>query len=191
MHISQALLVIADISGYTRFMIANRTELEHGHQIIATLLEEIIEEAEIPLTIAKIEGDAVFLYMETGGADVDLRSVALKLPRIFRRFATKLQELGAALTCGCQACSNVGQLRLKVVVHSGETLVYEIAGRTELAGVDVIIVHRLLKNSLTSREYLLLTEAAQRDLALELPIIEALVEDVDDIGPMRVTAYQP
>lgn len=93
--------------------------------------------------------------------------------------------------CGCRSCSNVGQLRLKVVVHSGETLVYEIAGRTELAGVDVIIVHRLLKNSLASREYLLLTEAAQRNLPLDLPVIETLVEDVEDIGPVRVTAYQP
>lgn len=190
MQTTDALLIIADISGYTRFMVANETELVHGHQIIATLLEEIIAEAEIPLTIAKIEGDAVFLYMvkETGEA---VQDVARKLPRLFTRFSSKLREVAATLTCGCQACSNVEQLRLKVVAHSGKVLIYSIAGRTELAGVDVIIVHRLLKNSIASREYLLLTDEAQRDLSLTLPVIETGVEEIEEIGEMHVTAYQP
>ncbi len=60
----RVVIVIADISGYTRFMIANQTELAHSHEIISTLLEKIIAEIEIPLTLGKLEGDAVFLYFD-------------------------------------------------------------------------------------------------------------------------------
>lgn len=59
---ADVLLIIADISGYTRFMVANQTEIEHSHEIISALLEAIIGEVEIPLTVSKLEGDAVFLY---------------------------------------------------------------------------------------------------------------------------------
>src|SRR5262245_44041450 len=56
------LLIIADISGYTRYMTANAKTLSHSHAIITELVEAIIHEVELPLEIAKLEGDAVFLY---------------------------------------------------------------------------------------------------------------------------------
>lgn len=39
------------------------TELAHSHEIASALLEAIIAEVEILLSIAKLEGDAVFLYL--------------------------------------------------------------------------------------------------------------------------------
>ncbi len=186
------LLLLADISGYTRFMVANQTELSHGHEIIGALLEAIIEEVDIPLTIAKFEGDAVFLYaIKSEDADGVLRHVRDKLPRFFAAFSTRLRELAATRTCECGACRNVNELRLKVIVHSGKAVTYSIANRTELAGVDVIIAHRLLKNSITSREYILLTESAKRDLRLDLPLLQESTEEIEDIGAIRVTAYRP
>ncbi len=66
-----------------------------------------------------------------------------------------------------------------------------MANSVELAGVDVIIVHRLLKNSIAAREYILLTDAAQRDLPLNLAPIAAAIEEYEEIGPVHVSAYAP
>lgn len=184
------LLLIADISGYTRFMLANQTELAHSHEIISALLQALIAEVEIPLSIAKLKGDALFLYLDKGAEPDAVRRVEAKLLRFFEAFSSTLRGRATTRTCSCGACRNTGSLRLKVVVHSGTALVYSIAQRTELAGIDVIIVHRLLKNSVTAREYILLTDAAKYDIHLDLPIICSGVEEVDGIGTVGVTAFR-
>lgn len=187
----RVVIVIADISGYTRFMIANQTELAHSHEIISTLLEKIIAEIEIPLTLAKLEGDAVFLYFDkdTDPEGVLIRQVCHKLVRLFDAFSLKLRELAATRSCTCGACRNINQLSLKVVVHSGTALVYAIAGGMELAGVDVIVAHRLLKNSVAAHEYILVTSAARADFPLDLPVISSGVEEYEDIGQVEVTVF--
>ena len=37
-------------------------------------------------------------------------------------------------------------LRLKVIAHYGEAVRSQVAGFDEVSGVDVIVLHRLLKN---------------------------------------------
>jgi hypothetical protein len=56
-------LVLADVSGFTAFV--TTTELEHGAEIIATLLDEVVAHLTPPLELQEIEGDAVFVL---GGA---------------------------------------------------------------------------------------------------------------------------
>ena len=56
----QGYLVLADISGYTSYLAG--TELDHSQAILTELLELVIERFETHLTIAKLEGDAVFAY---------------------------------------------------------------------------------------------------------------------------------
>ena len=56
------ILLIADISGYTRFMISNKQTLRHAQIVITKLIKTIIEQVEIPLEVSKLEGDAIFLY---------------------------------------------------------------------------------------------------------------------------------
>ena len=53
-------LVIADISGYTRFL--TESELEHATGIIGDLLNAVISAIQAPLTVSSVEGDAVFTY---------------------------------------------------------------------------------------------------------------------------------
>jgi len=43
------------------------------------------------------------------------------------------------------------RLDLKFVCHHGEFIKHRMAGREELAGLDVIVVHRLLKNAMNER----------------------------------------
>lgn len=186
------VLVIADISGYTNFMVANRTELAHSQQIIGALLEAVLEEVEIPLKVSKFEGDAVFLYMaRQDDGQWPTRLVEAKLPRFFTAFRSRLRALASSLTCTCGACANVAALRLKLVVHAGTALFYEIAGHAELAGVDVIVVHRLLKNSVAANEYVLVTEQAGQYLMPDLPVLGRSAEEYGPIGAVDVIAYAP
>ena len=186
------VLVIADISGYTNFMVANRAELAHSQQIIGALLESVLDEIEIPLKVSKFEGDAVFLYMaRQDDGHWPTRLVEEKLPRFFTAFRSRMRAMASSLTCSCGACANVAALRLKLVVHAGTALFYEIAGHAELAGVDVIVVHRLLKNSVNANEYVLVTEQAGRYLTPDLPVLGRSVEAYGAIGVVDVIAYAP
>jgi hypothetical protein len=46
---------------------------------------------------------------------------------------------------------------------------HSIAGRPQVSGPDVILAHRLLKNSVACDEYVLLTDAAYAAMARHLP----------------------
>ena len=61
--------------------------------------------------------------------------------------------------CTCDGCTQAGELKLKFVAHVGEVAFQKVKRYTELAGVDVILVHRLLKNSVPIPEYVLMTDA--------------------------------
>lgn len=190
------ILVLADISGYTRYMTANATSLAHTQLIITELFTAVLREVELPLAVAEVEGDAVFLYgrkqflpMPTDQAK---RVIGERLARFLDIFAAKVLELSRGNHCTCGACTHLPQLKLKVLVHSGEALFYELAGFRKLAGVDVILAHRLLKNSVPHKHYLMLTEAALGDVELP-PHLEATagVETYDDIGAVRTHVYLP
>jgi hypothetical protein len=71
--------------------------------------------------------------------------------------------------CKCAICKNVKDMQLKVIVHSGRAVFNTIAGSPKISGTDVILAHRLLKNSIPSSEYLLMTASAYRDLGHEMP----------------------
>lgn len=158
------LLILADISGYTDYMLASQKALVHGQHHINTLMKAIIRQVRIPLKVAKLEGDAVFLYAtispEHSHERQPQKTLGDKLLQFFDTFSTQLQALEQDATCTCEACSNIGQLRLKIIVHAGSAIFYRIGEFNELGGIDVIIAHRLLKNTVNLDEYLLMTEAA-------------------------------
>jgi hypothetical protein len=62
-------------------------------------------------------------------------------------FRRRLQTVRQATSCTCAACARIGDLDLKIVVHGGEMVRQRLGGQEELAGRDVILVHRLLKNA--------------------------------------------
>ena len=190
------VLIIADISGYTRYMTANVKTLAHSQAIITELVKAIVRQVELPLEVAKLEGDAVFLYGRKGAGgrswEAHKRVIGEKLFAFFMVFREKANELAYSTTCTCNACTHIESLRLKVIVHSGEALFHQVFHFQELAGVDVIIVHRLLKNSIAASQYLLVTNAAQKDI--EVPANTRLVhgaETYDDIGKVNFGVYYP
>lgn len=159
-HTEDGMLVLADISGFTAFVTA--TELEHGPPIIAELLGEVIQRLSPPLEIQEVEGDAVFAVGSdrTVGPPAALLDAFEGAVTAFRR---RQHELAADDSCACRACRSVGDLDLKIVAHHGRFLRQQVGDRSQAAGANVILAHRLLKNGLEGkRAYILFTEAALR-----------------------------
>ena len=88
------------------------------------------------------------------------RSLGGLAREMHRAFHAEQQELQALTVCHCDACAQTGDLSVKIVAHVGEVAEQEVRGRVSLAGVDVILVHRMLKNSVPVPEYVLMTETA-------------------------------
>jgi hypothetical protein len=155
-----ALLVIADIGGYTRFMSLHRTSLAHAQENTSRLLDAIIDAAP-DLELSGLEGDAAFLYATDPSAQEITRSLAGLAGAMHRAFHEEQQRLEVLRVCWCDGCKQTGQLTVKVVAHYGEVVLSETRGRATLAGVDVILVHRMLKNSVPLSEYVLMTEVVK------------------------------
>ncbi|MGE4072010.1 MAG: DUF2652 domain-containing protein [Lysobacterales bacterium] len=172
MRLTQAVLVIADISGYTDFIRKREIALVHAEQVIADLLTAVVEGSAHPLSLNKFEGDALLLHAEAG-SEGDLTAVAQDVhqqaQRFFAAFHAQRQQLQLARSnCDCDACANISGLSLKVFVHLREIAIRQWRQYTELAGEPVILIHRLLKNPVPSREYLLLSESFREQCGLDV-----------------------
>lgn len=191
-----ALLVLADISGFTSFMKLHAITVTHAKQIIVKLLESIVTTAMPPLKLIEIEGDAVFFYAACYQDETELgqylAAVKTQIIGFFRAFYQTLFELSDLQLCICDACANVKNLRLKVVLHAGEVAVEHIRSFEKLFGLDVILAHRLLKNSVPSKEYILMTEPVYRRLgdfyALQP---EKRRENYADLGKIDCVVFYP
>ena len=184
MAIQPTFLLIADIGGYTRFMKFHRASLAHAQEIVAQLLEAVIDATEADLKLAKLEGDAAFFYLSfPAGKEPSLEFVAERAAAIYRAFHARASDLKVNTLCVCDGCQQAGNLKIKLVGHFGEAAVQKVKHLTELAGVDVILVHRMLKNDVPIPEYMLMTEpvhqridARMRERSQNHPL------ELDDIG---------
>jgi uncharacterized protein YndB with AHSA1/START domain len=181
-------LLIADISGYTNYL--NESELQHAQGTLTDLLELLIEQTRPPLVISRLEGDAVVSYglkgdFPSGQAFVE----SIENTYVVFRKAIELMVLNN--TCKCNACANVSSLDLKFVVHHGTFLIQRLGGYDELMGSDVNLIHRLLKNTVSSETgisaYCLYTAQAVRQLGIEdFGGMVRYSEDVSDFGDVDV-----
>ena len=71
----RALLLLADIGGYTRFMKLHRMSLAHAQENTDRLLKAVVDAAP-RLRLADLEGDAAFLYV---AHDVAPRAMSPKI----------------------------------------------------------------------------------------------------------------
>ncbi|MDO8484271.1 MAG: DUF2652 domain-containing protein [Candidatus Limnocylindrales bacterium] len=135
--------LIADISGYTSYLA--RVELDHAQDILADLVGTVVTSLRPNFRLAKLEGDAAFTFAPTDKLDGSLLLDTIE--RCYFGFRRRRRDVRQATSCECNACLRIPDLNLKFVVHHGIAVRQKMAGREELVGADVIIVHRLLKNS--------------------------------------------
>jgi hypothetical protein len=154
-----ACLVIADISGYTDFLAG--AELDHAQDILGDLMTSVIGSFRGRFKLAKLEGDAAFAYVLADRLDVSTLLDAVETT--YFSFRRRLRDVRQATSCTCNACRLIPSLDLKLVMHHGVVVRQRLAGREELVGSDVIVIHRLLKNhvadSLGIPAYALFTSA--------------------------------
>jgi hypothetical protein len=183
----RALLLIADIGGYTEYMQFHRTLLGHAEAATRRLLEKVVDAAP-GFDLVEVEGDAAFLSRDAGTLDRDatLAAVTEAVVAMHRAFHAERRLVELNL-CPCDSCTQTSELKLKFVAHVGEVAVQKIRRRRKLVGMDVILVHRLLKNSVPVPEYVLLSEDVYRDGGTPPPepVARELSQDVDGIGPVR------
>lgn len=184
MRLSHAYLAIVDISGYTNFITQRTVSLLHAEQIISTLMETVIDLAEHPLRVNKLEGDAALLYRECElGDTAAAKNVFAQVNAFFPAFYDCLaKQRESRANCSCEACTNIDKLELKAFVHAGEIAIKQVRQFEELAGEDVILIHRMLKNHVPSRDYILMTEAARAGAELPTKSLNSHCEDLDGVG---------
>src|SRR5919201_2222589 len=95
---SRALLLIADIGGYTRYMSLHRMSLAHAQANVARLLEAVIDAAR-GLELIDVEGDAVFFSRD---ADGEVAQVATEAAVAMHRAFHREQRLVASNLCPCE-----------------------------------------------------------------------------------------
>jgi class 3 adenylate cyclase len=160
MPVERALMLLADIVGYTKFMRFHRINLAHSQDITRRLLESMVD-AVPSLRLVEIEGDAVFLYapfnqIESRSVSEDALGHTLAMHRAFH---ARQQWMVERNMCTCEACKRAGTLHVKFVAHLGDVATQTIKKRTKLVGIDVIAAHRMLKNAVPVSEYILMSES--------------------------------
>ncbi|HMY14736.1 MAG TPA: DUF2652 domain-containing protein [Polyangium sp.] len=189
MAIKRAILLIADIGGYTRFMRVHSINLAHAHDIITRLLEAVIDGAGSAFKLAKLEGDAAFFHapLRDAPAPGELEHVLDTVHAIRNAFIEQRDRMNIDRLCTCDGCTQIGELKIKFVANVGEIAYHKVKGRMELAGVPVIVLHRLLKNSVPIAEYALMTgpilDGAKSELRKTAQQIE---EDLEGLGASTV-----
>ena len=153
-------------------------------------MDTVVKGLRPPFRLAKFEGDAAFVYAVT--AKVDGSMLQDTIESAYFKFRRRLRDIKQASACECKACAAMGDLDFKFVVHHGEMVKQKMGGREELAGRDVILVHRLLKNTVSekvgSRAYALYSDACIQTMGID-PAAQGLVEHhetIDIIGDVKL-----
>ena len=129
-------LVIADISGFTSYLA--KVELEHAHEILTDLLETIVREFKILLTISKLEGDAVFAYAPEVKTP-DGERILETIENTYVAFRRQRETSRRNTTCTCKACMSIPTLDLKFFIHHGDYIVQNVSGiRSGLATIRLL-----------------------------------------------------
>jgi hypothetical protein len=180
----RGVLLVADISGYTDYVVAS--PLEYAEDVVSDVTTTVVDRLGAVITVNKLEGDAAFGY----ALDSELDSTMLldTIEECYFAFRGRLRGIEHAVSCTCPACTKVTDLDLKFVVHHGDFVRRANPLGEELTGNDVITVHRLLKNtvapSLGLRAYALFTDQCVGALGLDPASLGLLrhIERYEDVG---------
>ncbi len=190
--IQKGYFAIADITGYTAFLTGS--ELDHAQEILKSLFETLHEQIKPPLMISNYQGDAILTYAPEA-AVMQGQTLLEIIENIYFAFSRKRETIHQATTCKCRACANIPNLDLKLFVHYGEYVFQSMRDRQELSGPDVIVAHRMMKNTVKEKTgvkaYTLFTDAAIQKLGLAGMCVQMQThsESYDHIGEVPMWVY--
>jgi uncharacterized protein YndB with AHSA1/START domain len=160
-------LLIADISGYTEYLAG--VEIDHAQDILADLISTVVTALRPTFRLAKLEGDAAFCFAPAEKVDGSLLLDTIE--HCYFGFRRRRRDVRQATSCECNACLRIPDLNLKFVAHQGLVIRQRVAGREELLGSDVIVVHRLLKNDIVEKlsmpAYAAISDAIFKDTRID------------------------
>lgn len=167
---ARGIIWIADVSGYTEFL--TRTEIEHANTVMMSLFSSMLEESPIDFKVMEVEGDALFCWIPFQERPPSIRDLFGLVEHQFQRFIGVqrwfTEAFGCPKRCDCQVCQGLVNLKLKFVLHRGRVGVYRIRNFEKIAGLDVVVAHRLLKNAVSEPEYVLVTKELLQELGGEI-----------------------
>jgi hypothetical protein len=201
---SSGPLVLADIGGYTAFLRAVQVahaddafadgDVPLAYAFVSSLLDTIISRLVPPYRLSKLEGDAVFAYAEAGDPVPSGDGVIACMRACYAGFLETLARAHELWTCRCDACMRIDVLELKFIVHAGPYVVHAVAGADELAGPEVVMAHRLLKNDaaaiLGTGAYALLTAAAVDRLQVPRGDAVIMAETYEHYAPVETFVFR-
>jgi uncharacterized membrane protein len=180
----EVLFFIPDIGGFTKFVA--ETEIRHSQHIIKELLEILVDSNTLGLEVSEFEGDAVLFFR--GGSPPSLAALVEQARAMFVAFHRHLKRIEVYRVCQCGACTGASRISLKIVAHAGVSSTMQVKDHRKFIGKDVIVAHRLLKNTVPDREYLLVTEATLAKLAAAEEQLSAFVAGTtayDELGDIE------
>lgn len=145
--IQNGLIFIPDISGFSKLV--HSTDVMTGRQITCELLSAVIAKNTLQLNVAEVEGDAILFFRH--GMAPSVWQLIAQYESMAQAFEVKRRELEKRFAMPLE-------LSLKVIAHYGSMTSYRIGTFEKLYGEVVVEAHRLLKNSIDSGSYLLLTD---------------------------------
>jgi hypothetical protein len=187
--VAPALLVIAEIGGFTRRALAGRTARAHAATVGRTLLDVVIEQG-VALSLVRLERESA-LFARRGDLDASAAMMPSILNKAHARYSMRLRELIALRTCFCDFCSNMENLNLGFVAHAGEVAWLHDRRGVELMGRAAALVHAMRRSTVPVANHLLMTDAVRERLDPDVRSrASRIVQDFGGIGP-TTTHYLP
>lgn len=185
----ETIFVVPDISGYAKFVTANQKSADLAQDVVFELLNAIVAASGGRLQLAKIEGDAVFFFDDLcKNSPKELGEVLIAM---FARFYEERQRLAAKFRPLLAPCQSIEDLDLKIFVHSGSVSHFRFRDIPDVFGADVVVLYRLMKNNLTTRRYLLVTDAVENRVKLPNAFrSERLTHKIEGFGDIAANVFR-
>ena len=103
MATESACLLLTDISGYTGYLVG--VELDHAQDVLADLMNTIIRALRPAFRLAKLQGDAAFMYAIAEKLDGSLLLDTIE--RCYFGFRRRRRDVRHMTSCECNACVRI------------------------------------------------------------------------------------
>lgn len=186
--IHDTIFILPDISNYTRFMTGNRFAFGHAQHVVFSLINSMVKAVENTAELSKLEGDAALFFVDADRHDS--ATIGQSVTDIFIAFFSERDRLIKANICPCSACATIADLDLKIFVHRGRASRFSFRGSIDHFGTDVIILHRMMKNGVSEKRYVMITDAAADSIKLPIECrVHRVEEELEHVGKITASVH--